>query len=56
MEYSVGSRIRVRLYSGKEVEAELTAIHESVRRTEGADRLWQRDGVDQSSADYRVLC
>jgi hypothetical protein len=26
MDYSVGSRIRVRLYSGKEVEAEITAI------------------------------
>jgi hypothetical protein len=26
MEYSVGSRIRVRLYSGKVVEAEITAI------------------------------
>ena len=26
MDYSVGSRIRVRLYSGKVVEAELTAI------------------------------
>ena len=26
MYYSVGSRIRVRLYSGKVVEAELTAI------------------------------
>jgi hypothetical protein len=26
MDYSVGSRIRVRLYSGKEVEAKITAI------------------------------
>jgi hypothetical protein len=26
MDYSVGSRIRVRLYSGKIVEAEITAI------------------------------
>ena len=26
MDYSVGSRIRVRLYSGKVVEAEITAI------------------------------
>jgi hypothetical protein len=26
MYYSVGSRIRVKLYSGKEVEAEVTAI------------------------------
>ena len=26
MDYSVGSRVRVRLYSGKVVEAELTAI------------------------------
>jgi hypothetical protein len=26
MEYSVGSRIRVRLYNGKIVEAEITAI------------------------------
>jgi len=26
MDYSVGSRIRVKLYSGKEVEAEITAI------------------------------
>jgi hypothetical protein len=26
MDYSVGSRIRVRLYNGKEVEAEITAI------------------------------
>jgi hypothetical protein len=26
MEYSVGSRIRVRLYSGRVVEAEITAI------------------------------
>jgi hypothetical protein len=26
MEYSVGSRIRVRLYNGKSVEAEITAI------------------------------
>jgi hypothetical protein len=26
--------------------------HEPVRRPEGADRLWQRDGVDQSCADY----
>jgi hypothetical protein len=26
MDYSVGSRVRVRLYSGKVVEAEITAI------------------------------
>jgi hypothetical protein len=26
MDYNVGSRIRVRLYSGKEVEAKITAI------------------------------
>lgn len=26
MSYSVGSRVRVKLYSGKEVEAEITAI------------------------------
>jgi hypothetical protein len=26
VDYSVGSRIRVRLYSGKEVKAEITAI------------------------------
>jgi hypothetical protein len=26
MDYSIGSRIRVRLYSGKVVEAEITAI------------------------------
>jgi hypothetical protein len=26
MDYSIGSRIRVRLYSGKEVDAEITAI------------------------------
>jgi hypothetical protein len=26
MDYSVGSRIRIRLYSGKVVEAEITAI------------------------------
>jgi hypothetical protein len=26
MDYSVGSRVRVRLYNGKEVEAEITAI------------------------------
>ena len=33
MDYSVGSRIRVRLYSGKVVEAEITAItNQSARR------------------------
>jgi hypothetical protein len=26
MDYSIGSRIRVKLYSGKEVEAKITAI------------------------------
>ncbi len=26
MDYSIGSRVRVKLYSGKEVEAEITAI------------------------------
>jgi len=26
MDYSVGSRVRVKLYSGKEVEAKITAI------------------------------
>jgi hypothetical protein len=33
MDYSVGSRVRVKLYSGKEVEAEITAItNQSVGR------------------------
>jgi hypothetical protein len=33
MDYSVGSRIRVKLYSGKVVEAEITAItNQSARR------------------------
>ena len=33
MDYSVGSRVRVRLYSGEVVEAEITAITNQVRAT-----------------------
>jgi len=34
MDYNVGSRIRVRLYSGKVVEAEITAtVNQSTGRT-----------------------
>jgi hypothetical protein len=32
MDYSVGSRVRVRLYNGKVVEAETTAINQSAGR------------------------
>jgi len=53
MDYSVGSRIRVRLYSGKGVEAEITAITNQSTGRKTSDRVWQRDRVDQSSADYR---
>jgi hypothetical protein len=53
MNYSVGSRIRVRLYSGKIVEAEINGNHEPVHWPKIANRPRQRDRFDQSRADYR---
>jgi hypothetical protein len=55
MDYSVGSRIRVRLYSGKIVEAENNGHHGSIHWPKTADRLRQRDRCDQSRADYRSI-
>jgi hypothetical protein len=46
MEYGVGSRVRVHLYSGKVVEAEITAITNQSAGRKGADRLRQRDHGD----------
>jgi hypothetical protein len=46
MDYSVGSRIRVRLYSGKVGEAEITAITTSPPGAKTSSRLWRHDGVD----------
>jgi hypothetical protein len=51
----IGSRIRVHLYNGKVVEAEMTAITNQSTGRKTANRLWQRDRIDQSSADYRSL-
>jgi hypothetical protein len=45
--YSVGSRIRVKLYSGKEVEAEVTSIMDQSSGSEGANSFWQRDNSNE---------
>ena len=53
MDYSVGSRIRARLYSGKVVEAEITAITNQSTGRKLQIVFGKVTGVDQSSADYR---
>jgi len=53
MDYSVGSRVRVRLYSGKFVEAKITAITNQSTGRKLQIVYGHVDGVDQSRADYR---
>jgi hypothetical protein len=53
VEYSVGSRIRVKLYSGQIVDAEIAGYREPIGRPQDSNFLREQNCAGQSRTDHR---